>query len=160
MQQRRDPCFRTIASIPALNPCALLEAQHWADVIRYTHYRVTSAAILSEVGKGLEAPLTRAVPGAALPCRTQRAGQGSPSCHTDKVQAARAAGAIPVAVAPRVAGAPTEGEASPPVAGRHTLAAVVEASPAVWAAAPPVAQASLAVAAVAAVADTTNLPSH
>lgn len=105
--------------------------------------------MLSEVGKGMGAPVARTVPGAAPPCRTQRAGQGPSSCPTDKVEAARTAGAIPVAVAPPVAGSPVEVEASPAVAARHTLAVVVEASPAVAAGAP-----------VAVAPDTTNPPSH
>jgi hypothetical protein len=53
-------------------------------------------------------------------------------------------GAIPVAVAPPVAGTPVEVEASPPVAARHTLAAV----------------AAVPLLAVAPVADTTDPPSH
>jgi len=91
------------------------------------------------------APVARTVPGAAPPCRTQRAGQGPSSWPTDKVEAARTVGAIPAAVAPPVAGTPVEVEASPAVAARHTLA-VVAASPAGAAGAP--------------VADTTNPPSH
>jgi len=63
------------------------------------------------------------------------------------VGAIRAAVARPLAVARPVAGTPVEVEASPPVAARHTLAAVVEASP-------PVA------AVVAAVPDTINPPLH
>jgi hypothetical protein len=110
------------------------------------------------------APVARTVPGAAPPCRVTGAGQGPSSCRTDKVEAARAVGAIPAAEeSDRVAvgGAPVAVvlEASPAVAARHALVAVVEASPAV------VARHTLAVVAeappaVAVAADITNAPSH
>jgi hypothetical protein len=138
--------LRTIISIPAVNPCAPLKAQPWGDAIRCAGQRVSSAGMLSEVGKTKGAPVVRTVPWSAPPCRTQRAGQGPSSCPTDKVEAARAVGAIPVAdeaARVAVAGAPVEVVVAPPVAARHTLVVVVEASPA-----------------VAVVPDTTNPPAH
>jgi len=156
--------LRSIISIPAVNLCAPLKAQPWEDVTRCGGQRVSSAGMLSEAGKRMGAPVARTVPGAAPSCRVKRAGQGPSSCRTDKVEAARALGAIPVAEeSARVAvgGAPVAVvlEASPAVVARHTLAAVVvEASLAV------VARHTLVVVeaspAVAAVADTTNPPSH
>jgi hypothetical protein len=146
--------LRAIISIPAVNPCVPLKAQPWGDVIRCAGQQVSFAGVLSEVGKGIGAPVARTVLWSAPPCRTRRAGQGPSSCPTDKVEAARAVGAIPAAESARVAveGAPVEVvEASPAVAAQHTLAVVVEASPVV---------APTAVAAVAPVADTTNPPSH
>jgi hypothetical protein len=123
--------LRSIISIPAVNPCAPLEAQPWGDVIRCAGQRVSSAALLSEVGKRMGAPVARAVPWSAPPCRTQRAGQGPSSCPTDKVEAARTVGAIPAAEeSARVAveGAPVAVvEASPAVAARRTLAVVAPA---------------------------------
>jgi len=139
--------LRSIISIPAVNPCAPLKAQPWGDVIRRARQRVSSAGMLSEVGKRRGAPVARTVPWSVPLCRAERAGQGPSSRPTDKVEAARAAGAIPAAVAPPVAGTPVEVEASPAGAAQHTQAAVV-------------AEASPAEAAVAPFPDTTNPPSH
>ena len=123
--------MRSIISIPAVNPCAPLKAQPWGEVIRCAGQRVSSAGMLSEVGKRRGAPVARTVPWSAPPCRTEGAGQGSPSCPTDKVEAARTVGAIPAAEeSARVAveGAPEAVvEASPAVAARRTLAVVAPA---------------------------------
>ena len=102
--------MRSIISIPAVNPCAPLQVQPWGDVIRCAGLRVSSAGMLSEVGKRRGAPVARTVPWWAPPCRTLRAGQGPSSCPTDKVEAARTVGAIPAAASARVAveGAPVE----------------------------------------------------
>jgi hypothetical protein len=126
--------LRIIVSNPAANSCAPLKAQPWGDVIRCAGLQVSSATILSEVGERMGAPLARTVPWSAPPGRTRRAGQGPASWPTDKVEAARGVGAIPLAdeaARVAVAGTPVEVEASPPVAARYTLAAVAEASPAV-----------------------------
>ena len=143
----------SIISIPAVNPCAPLKAQPWEGVIRCAGQRVSFAGMLSEAGRSLEAAVARTVPWAAPPCRVKGAGQGPSSCPTDKVEAARTLGAIPVAeesarvavegapVAVVLEASPAVLEASPAVVARHTLAVVEEASPA-----------------VAAVADTTNPP--
>src|SRR5208337_1638570 len=127
MRQRRARCLRSIISIPAVNLCAPLKAQLWGDVIRCVGQRVSSAGKLSQAGKRTGASVAGAVPWLAPPCRTRRAGQGPPSWPTDKVEVARAVGAIPAAEAARVAeeGAPAAVvEASPAVAAGHTLAVV------------------------------------
>ena len=137
--------MRSIISIPAVNPCAPLKAQPLGDVIPCAGQRVSSAGMLSEVGKRMGAPAARTVPWSAPPCRMEGAGQAPSSWPTDKVKAARAVGAIPAAdESARVAveGAPAELVEASLAAARHTLA-VVEASPA-----------------VGAVADTTNPLSH
>src|SRR5208337_2963834 len=160
MRQRRARCLRSIISIPAVNLCAPLKAQLWGDDIRWLGQRVSSAGKHSQAGKRTGASVAGAVPWAAPPCRTQRAGQGPPSWPTGKVEVARTVGAIPAA-AHRVAeeGARVAGvEASPAVVARHTL--VAEVVEAVAARDTLVAVAAVAAVVVEPVADTTNLPSH
>src|SRR5208337_3778090 len=139
MRQRRARCLRSIISIPAVNLCAPLKAQLWGDVIRCVGQRVSSAGKLSQAGKRTGASVAGAVPWLAPPCRTRRAGEGAPSWNTDKVEGARAGGAMPAAVV----------DASPAVAAGPTLAVVAAEAVA------EVVQAAAVVEAVA-VADTTN----